>query len=55
MHSGHGGSDQVAKAIESSADQLAFLFQTLEVTPGPPLVPAIRRSEMSSGDRTRVL
>jgi len=31
MHSGHGGSDQVAKALESSADQLAFLFKTLGV------------------------
>ena len=40
MHSGHGGSDQVAKALESSADQIAFLFKTLAVTPpaepGPP-------------------
>jgi prolyl oligopeptidase len=33
MHSGHGGSDQVAKALESSADQIAFLFSTLGVTP----------------------
>lgn len=31
MNSGHGGSDMVKKNIESSADQLAFLFHTLEV------------------------
>ena len=31
MNSGHGGSDMVKKSIESSADQLAFLFHTLEV------------------------
>jgi prolyl oligopeptidase len=36
MHSGHGGSDQVAKALESSADQIAFLFETLKVTPPAP-------------------
>lgn len=33
MNAGHGGADQVAKAIESSVDQLAFLFSTLGVTP----------------------
>jgi prolyl oligopeptidase len=33
-NAGHGGADQVAKAIESSADMLAFLFQTFEMT-GP--------------------
>ncbi|WP_223755642.1 prolyl oligopeptidase family protein [Myxococcus sp. RHSTA-1-4] len=31
MNAGHGGADQVAKNIESSADLYAFLFQTLEV------------------------
>ncbi|NTX17458.1 S9 family peptidase [Myxococcus sp. CA056] len=31
MNAGHGGADQVAKSIESSADQYAFLFQALEV------------------------
>jgi protease II len=36
MHSGHGGSDQVAKALESSADQLAFLFDALKVAPPQP-------------------
>ncbi|MBS1149235.1 MAG: peptidase [Myxococcaceae bacterium] len=41
MHSGHGGSDQVAKALESSADQIAFLFQTLAVTaPASVVLPA---------------
>lgn len=30
-NAGHGGADQVAKAIESSADQIAFLLQTLKV------------------------
>ena len=30
-NAGHGGADQVAKAIESSADMYAFLFQTLGV------------------------
>ncbi|MBN1205662.1 MAG: S9 family peptidase [Myxococcaceae bacterium] len=33
-HAGHGGADQVAKAIESSADMFAFLFQTFGMT-GP--------------------
>lgn len=33
MNAGHGGADQVAKSIESSVDQLAFLFSTLGVTP----------------------
>jgi prolyl oligopeptidase len=37
MHAGHGGADQVAKSIESSVDQIAFLFSTLGVT--PPSVP----------------
>jgi prolyl oligopeptidase len=32
-NAGHGGADQVAKAIQSSVDQFAFLFQTLNVTP----------------------
>ncbi len=32
-NAGHGGADQVAKAIESSADQLAFLFGVLGVKP----------------------
>ena len=40
MHAGHGGADQVAKSIESSVDQLAFLFSTLGVT--PPSVPAVK-------------
>jgi prolyl oligopeptidase len=31
MNAGHGGSDQVAKAIESSADQLGFLMGALRV------------------------
>ncbi|MCY1046278.1 prolyl oligopeptidase family serine peptidase [Corallococcus sp. bb12-1] len=30
-NAGHGGADQVAKAIESSADMYAFLFQVLDV------------------------
>lgn len=29
MNAGHGGADQVRKSIESSADQLAFLFHAL--------------------------
>ncbi len=29
MNSGHGGADQVAKSIETSTDQLAFLMHTL--------------------------
>jgi prolyl oligopeptidase len=33
-NAGHGGADQVAKAIESSADMFAFLFQTFDMT-GP--------------------
>ncbi len=33
MNAGHGGADQVKKSIESSADQLGFLFQTLSVAP----------------------
>jgi prolyl oligopeptidase len=33
-NAGHGGADQVAKAIESSADLFAFLFQTFGMT-GP--------------------
>jgi prolyl oligopeptidase len=33
-HAGHGGADQVAKAIESQADMYAFLFQTFDMT-GP--------------------
>ncbi|MFL5349532.1 MAG: prolyl oligopeptidase family serine peptidase [Hyalangium sp.] len=33
-NAGHGGADQVAKAIESSADLYAFLFQTFGMT-GP--------------------
>jgi prolyl oligopeptidase len=33
MNAGHGGADQVAKAIESSVDQIAFLFSMLSVTP----------------------
>jgi prolyl oligopeptidase len=32
-NAGHGGADQVAKTIEASADQLAFLFGALRVTP----------------------
>jgi prolyl oligopeptidase len=32
-NAGHGGADQVGKAIESSADQLAFLFGMLSVQP----------------------
>ena len=44
MHSGHGGSDQVANALESSADQIAFLFETLRprtaVGSAPPPTPA---------------
>ncbi len=34
MHAGHGGADQVAKAIESSVDQIAFLAHALKV-PAP--------------------
>lgn len=33
MNAGHGGADQVGKSIESSVDQIAFLFSTLGVTP----------------------
>jgi prolyl oligopeptidase len=33
-NAGHSGADQVAKAIESSADLFVFLFQTFEMT-GP--------------------
>jgi prolyl oligopeptidase len=33
MNAGHGGADQVAKSIQSSADQVAFLFQVLKMTP----------------------
>lgn len=33
QHAGHGGADQVGKAIESSVDQFAFLLQTLKVAP----------------------
>lgn len=33
MNAGHGGADQVAKAIESSVDQIAFLFSMLGVAP----------------------
>jgi len=33
MNAGHGGADQVAKSIDSSVDQLAFLYSTLGVTP----------------------
>ncbi|MBL8922328.1 MAG: S9 family peptidase [Myxococcaceae bacterium] len=36
MHAGHGGADQVAKSIESSVDQVAFLLSTLGVTPPAP-------------------
>jgi prolyl oligopeptidase len=32
-HAGHGGADQVAKAIEQSADQWAFFFDRLGGTP----------------------
>ncbi|MBX7100513.1 MAG: prolyl oligopeptidase family serine peptidase [Myxococcaceae bacterium] len=32
-HAGHGGADQVAKSIESSADQVAFLMSVLKVKP----------------------
>lgn len=38
MNAGHGGADQVAKSIESSVDQIAFLFSTLGVTPPPAAV-----------------
>ncbi|WP_425334838.1 prolyl oligopeptidase family serine peptidase [Myxococcus stipitatus] len=31
VNAGHGGADQVAKSIESSADMYAFLFRVLEV------------------------
>ncbi|MBL9039343.1 MAG: S9 family peptidase [Archangium sp.] len=31
QHAGHGGADQISKAIEASVDQYAFLFQTLGV------------------------
>ncbi|MCC6337586.1 MAG: S9 family peptidase [Myxococcales bacterium] len=33
MHAGHGGADQVAKAIESSADLVAWLLDVLKVAP----------------------
>lgn len=36
MNAGHGGADQVAKSIESSVDQLAFLFSTLGVSAPKP-------------------
>jgi prolyl oligopeptidase len=29
-NAGHGGADQVGKAIESSADQIGFLLETLK-------------------------
>lgn len=32
-NAGHGGADQVGKAIEQSADMYAFLFDALKVTP----------------------
>ena len=35
-NAGHGGADQVAKAIESSADTYAFLFEVLGVRAGAP-------------------
>ena len=34
-NAGHGGADQVAKAIESSADLYAFLFATLGLGSAP--------------------
>lgn len=33
MHAGHGGADQVAKTIESSADLVAWVMAALEVAP----------------------
>jgi prolyl oligopeptidase len=33
QHAGHGGADQVAKSIASSADQVAFLMSALGVGP----------------------
>lgn len=42
-NAGHGGSDQVRKSIESSADQLAFLFSTLGVTPAGGAMPSSSR------------
>jgi prolyl oligopeptidase len=33
MHAGHGGADQVAKAIESSADLVAWVMEQLHVPP----------------------
>jgi prolyl oligopeptidase len=33
MNAGHGGADQVRRNIESSADQIAFLFETLKAGP----------------------
>jgi prolyl oligopeptidase len=35
-NAGHGGADQVAKAIESSADTYSFLFEVLGVRAGAP-------------------
>jgi prolyl oligopeptidase len=31
-NAGHGGSDQVGKTIDASADQLSFLFEELKMT-----------------------
>jgi prolyl oligopeptidase len=36
MHSGHGGADQVGKAVESSVDQLAFLMSVFGMKPPEP-------------------
>lgn len=33
MHAGHGGADQVGKAVESSVDQLAFLMNVFGMKP----------------------
>jgi prolyl oligopeptidase len=33
MDAGHGGADQVRRAIEVSADQMAFLFEALSLSP----------------------
>ncbi len=39
MHSGHGGADQVGKAVESSVDQIAFLMHVFGMKPPATLLP----------------
>jgi prolyl oligopeptidase len=49
MHSGHGGADQVGKAVESSVDQLAFLMGVFAMKP-PAEQKAAPDAGMSGGD-----